>query len=112
MATPTTYHEAQEGLQGDLPCGGICLHYDSHLSFRPDWLHGLLQGCEPKRQGATAYLESRRRGEVMPILQQGDSPSELRATNIRSQVPRLGERMGGTIVELCELLKQLSSLQA
>lgn len=53
MATPSSDHEAQERLQGSVPYRRVRLHHYSHLSFRPNRLHGLLQGRQARCIQAT-----------------------------------------------------------
>jgi hypothetical protein len=77
MASPTSYHPVEEGLQDSLPKRRIRLHHNPHLSVRPDRFHGLLQGPRAQPQGAFAILGSRGGGEIVQILQPGHPPSEL-----------------------------------
>jgi len=83
MAPPPSYHQAQEGLQRDLPCGRVCLHYHPDLPVGPDWLHGLLQGPQPRRQGPSAHLVQGGGAQTVQVLQFWDPQGCLCPAYIR-----------------------------
>ena len=72
MAAPAPHHPAEEGLQGDLPGGRVRLYHHPHLPLGPDRLHGLLQGRQPRCQGAPPPVDARGGGAEVPLLQRRD----------------------------------------
>ncbi len=54
MASPANDNGAQEILQRSLPNRRIRLHYHPNLPIRPNRFHGLLQGCQQRREDAIA----------------------------------------------------------
>lgn len=85
MAPPFSHRRPEEVLQGGLPRRRVRLHHHPHLSLRPDWLHGLLQGRQPQCQGAPPLLDTRGGGEAVPLLQPGHSPRQLCPAQLRPQ---------------------------
>lgn len=69
MAPSLPDHLATQSLPRSLSHCRVRLYHDPHLPLGPDWLHGLLQGCEAESQGAAAQLERRGRGEALSVLQ-------------------------------------------
>lgn len=82
MAPPGADYQTQGRLQRSLPRGRIRLHHHPHLPVRPDRLHGVLQRRLQECQGAVAKLGPEGRGGAVSVLQQGDSPGQLRAAHV------------------------------
>ena len=59
-------------MQRGLPRCRVCLHDDTDISLWTDWIHGLLQGCEERREEAGTVVAGRRGREAMPLLQSDD----------------------------------------
>ena len=77
MAPPLPHQRSPEILPRSLPQCRIRLHDHPYLPRWSDRLHGVLQRCKEESQGAVEELESRGRGEVVQILQQGGSQGKL-----------------------------------
>lgn len=80
MAPPPTHHQAEERLQGGLPHRRIRLHHHPNLPKWPNWLHGLLQGRQPRCQEPTSIMVCWGGGYHQQILQQGDPQGFVCAT--------------------------------
>ena len=82
MASSISHQRPETILQRSVPCCRVCLHNDTYVSKRTNWLHGLLQGQGPRRQETFTELECGRGGEAMSVLQQRHPYGELHPADL------------------------------